>query len=299
MHTLFQVWRVACFECFTAMRSRRAWVILALYLAASLFTMNTTISVMSKLETKLTQVLQLPVSEKTTTGIVSKKLWDSKPFQDTVKMVSKDSLVYQDVKGKHPIELIYAWLCFFYAPLLVILVSANRIPNDLYSGAVKYMMFRVSRGAWSVGKLLGQSLMIAAALLLSAIGAYLVAVIRLKSGIFDLFLPLFGWSIRAWFLSFAYLGAVMGISHATRSGSKATVMGVIVIFLFSIISFLCKFYAERNGFCAHLLMLLPNGHQTVLWRSSFRPLLYGSSFLLALGASYFALGYLFFRKRDL
>lgn len=53
MNALRQTWRVACYEWFDALRSRRALVVLLLYLAAAVCNMYWSINLLHKLETEL------------------------------------------------------------------------------------------------------------------------------------------------------------------------------------------------------------------------------------------------------
>ena len=300
IRSLIQVWRVACYEWFDAMRSKRAWVVLVLYLAAAVCNMNWSISLLGKMESQLADVLMLPPQEQT--GVVSTALWKSKPYQKIVKSLAKDDLVYADIVGRHPVELIYAWFAFFYAPLLVVLVAGNRVADDLGSGSVRYMLFRVSRACWTFGKFVGQLLMIGLALAVSGLGAYAVAKYRLSgSGAPDMFFALMRWSFRAWIYSFAYLGVALGLSHLTKSGSKATVFGILAVALFFVVSIICRFLATDAGWRSYLPVLMdfiPQGHELAMWRNGAAPFLTGSFWLLTLGVCYLTVGYAVFKKRD-
>ncbi|MDD4018740.1 MAG: ABC transporter permease subunit [Kiritimatiellae bacterium] len=300
MNSLRQMWRVACYEWFDALRSRRALVVLLLYMAAALCNMHWSINLLHKLESELATVLQLPQSE--STGVVSTALWKSKPFQRIMRQMTQNDAVLQDITGKHPVELIYAWFAFFYTPLLVVLVAGNRIAEDLGSGTVRYMIFRISRASWTLGKFLGQTLMIGFALILSGVAAYAVARYRLaESAPPGLFANMLQWSARAWIFSIPYLGLAMGLSHLTRSASKATVMGIIAITFCFVATILLRHFAADTGWRAylpHFGMLLPDAHKMCLWRSSPAPLATGSVYLLTLGFCYLLTGYAFFRKRD-
>ncbi len=295
-----QLWRVACYEWFDALRSRRALVVLLIYMAAAVCNMYWSISFLHKIETHLVSLLHLPESDHA--GVVSTALWKSPKFQEIMKAMASNDAVYQDISGKHPVELIYAWFAFFYTPLLVVLVAGSRIAEDLGSGAVRYVIFRTSRATWSLGKFIGQALMIGFALILSGVGAYAVAKFRLAgSGTPDLFLNMAQWSIRAWVFSFPYLGLAMGLSHLTKSASKATVMGIFAITVCFIITVLLRHFSAETGWRAYLPylgVLVPEEHKMYLWRSSLAPLATGTVYLLTLGFCYLLCGYALFRKRD-
>ena len=300
MNVLRQTWRVACYEWFDALRSRRALVVLLLYMAAALCNMHWSINLLHKLENELATMLQLPQSEQA--GVVSTTLWKSKPFQRMMKQMTQNDLVLKDITGKHPVELIYAWFAFFYTPLLVVLVAGSRIAEDIGSGSVRYVIFRTSRASWSLGKFVGQTFMIGLALFLSGVGAYAVAKYRLAgSGTPDLFLNILQWSMRAWIYSIPFLGLAMGLSHLTRSASKATVMGIIAITCCFVASLLIRHFSTDTGWRSllpYIGVLLPDDHKMCLWRNAVAPLVTGSVYLTTLGFCYLLAGHAVFSKRD-
>lgn len=300
MRALWHIGQTALGEWGGAIRSRRALVLLVLYLGASLLCMNGTISILGRMEKELAVVLQLPDSGET--GVVSASLWQSKPFNRIVRSVVGESPVLDDISGRHPVELIYAWFVFLCAPLLTVLVAGTRVSEDLRSGAVRYMIVRETRLEWSVGKYLGQALMIAVALVVSAMGATLVAFCRLPSGTAaSLFLPLLNWGLRAWIYSLAWLGLALGISHLTRSPGRATSLGIVAIGLLGalppVMDFLCTFTGAPDAL-THLRMLVPAGAEMSLWRFSPVPLISGSFHLVILGLTYLMAGAAFFCRRD-
>ncbi len=135
MRAIRCIWRTAISEWGGAIRSRRALVLLLLYLASAVLCMNGTISVLGRMEKELASMLQLPDAGET--GVVSASLWKSKPFNRAVRSVVGDSPVLQDISGRHPVELLYAWFVFFCAPILTVLVAGTRISEDIRSGAVR------------------------------------------------------------------------------------------------------------------------------------------------------------------
>jgi len=300
MNGLRQTWLVACYECADALRSRRALVVLLLYLAAAVCTMYWTINILHKMETELATAFQLPASERA--GVVSTALWKAPPFQQMMRRITANDAVFRDLTGKHPVELIYAWFAFFYTPLLVVLVAGNRIAEDIGSGAVRYVVFRTSRASWSLGKFIGQIFMIGLALILSGVSAYAVAKIRLTgSGTPDMFLNMIQWSARAWIYSIPFLGLAMGLSHLTRSASKATVTGIIAVTVCFVLSLTLRHFAADTGWRAFLPqigLLLPDGHKMLLWRNAAAPLVSGAVWLVTLGFCYLLAGHALFRKRD-
>ena len=299
MRGIFRIWQVASAECAGAVRSRRALVMLVLYILSAVFCMTGTITMLGKMESELAAVLQLPESGRT--GVVSATLWRSRPFQRMVRAALKNDLVYNDIAGRHPAELAYAWFAFMCAPLLAVLVAGNRVADDLKSGAVRYALVRVTRLEWSLGKYAGQVLMVAFALAASAIGAWLVAVFRLSGvGTLELLPAMFGWGFRAWLYALAWLGLALGVSHVTRSGSRATALGMLAVALCAAWPRLLRLLDWWLGcpWMHRFDALVPSSAELSLWRRGFVPLFTGGAHLLALGLSYLMLGHAAFARRD-
>jgi len=300
MSALVQVWRMTCYEWFDAVRSRRVLVALLLYMAVAACTMYWLITMVGRLETQLVKLLQLPQSERT--GIVSTTMWQSKAFQEMMRHAMQSDAVYQDIVGKHPVELIYAWLLFFYMPMLVVLVAANRIPEEVGSGSVRYIMFRSTRGAWVLGKFFGQLSLIALAVLCSGVCAYLVAVLRLGRYVPpDILYNMLVWALKAWVYAVPFVGLVMGLSLFTKSPGKSTIIGLLAILACFVVTVLVTHFSAYTGwrsFLPYLAALLPTDYEMLLWRSGRVPLATGVTTLISLGFFYLGIGYFFFRKRD-
>lgn len=300
MRSLRCIVQTALWEWGGAIRSRRALVLLLLYLASAVLCMNGTISILGKMEKELTTVLQLPDADET--GVVSASLWKSKPFTRIIRSVVGESPVLDDIFGRHPVELLYAWFVFFCAPLLAVLVAGTRIADDLRSGAVRYMLVRETRLEWSLGKFVGQAIMVGIALAASAVGAAAVAFCRLPSGVaVSLFVPMVNWGLRAWIYSLAWIGLALGLSHLTRSPGRATALGILAICLFGALPPLLDFlhaHADWPAAVTQVRMLVPAGAEMSLWRFSAAPLVSGSFHLVTLGLVYLMAGVAVFGRSD-
>ena len=291
----------ALFELFDAVRSRRALVLIALYLIVSLLTMGGTITALGKMENQLADTLGVEQVEGRS-GLVSATLWKSKPFQRIVRHLVDDPLVYDDIVGRHPAELLYAWLVFLFVPLMTVLFTSNRVAGDVRSGAVRYMLTRVTRLEWSLGKYLGNAVLVLSGLLVGAVGAWLVAAWKLSGADIPSLLPaMVGWSLKAWILSLAWIGVSLGVSHLFKTPAKADGLALVALFACSVTPNVLSLLAHSDGVWSKLLFLtclFPSGAEDALWRASFTPVALAAVWLLALGLCFLSLGHALFARRD-
>ena len=292
--------RVALFELAAAVRTRRAIVLVALYLAASLLGMSGAITALGKMEDRLAEILQVEKVEGKS-GVVSAALWKSKPFQQLVRSAVGDSLIYDDIMGKHPAELIYAWIVFLAVPLLTVLVATRRVAEEVKSGAAKYMLLRVTRLEWTLGKYLGIALLMLVGLLIGAVAAWIVAAFRLSGADIPALLPaMIVWSVKAWFLSLAWLGLALGVSHLFKSGAKADAVAILLMIAFSVVPAILNAFGSAwlGGKLLVLVRLFPSSVDDALWRSSFMPVAASAAWLVMLGLLYLSIGHAVFARRD-
>ena len=295
--SVLRVCRVAMTELRGALRSRRALVVTLLFLAVAAMVMYGTISAFAAMEREVLANLGLPGSENP--GSVTTVLWKSKPFQHIIGRMVGDSLVFADIRGRHPVVLAYAMFIFQIVPLLTLLVSAPRIAEDLRSGSARYWLVRVTRTEWTLGKFFGEAMTLAAAMVVGAPSACAVVAFRLSCEDGVRLLPgLLDWSARAWVYAFGWLGLFMGVSHIVRSGGKATALGILAMLGALAWPRLLSNFSDFAPWLGHLDALVPQAVQSLLWRHSAIVFFGGVVHLAALSFFYLALGSAVFRRRD-
>jgi ABC-type transport system involved in multi-copper enzyme maturation permease subunit len=295
-----RIFRAALFELAGAIRSRRAIVLVILYLSASLLGMNGAISALGKMEDQLASVLQVEKVEGKS-GVVSAALWKSKPFQRLVRSAAGDSLIYDDICGKHPAELLYAWIVFLAVPLLSLLVSSRRVADEVKSGAAKYMLLRMTRLEFTLAKYIGLALLMLIGLLVGAFGAWCVAAFRLSGADIPALLPaMFVWSVKAWFLSLSWLGISLCVSHLFKSGAKADAFAMLMLIFCSVVPAIIRHAATGpvSGKLQLLTRLFPSSASAALWRASFLPVATAAIWLVMIGLMWLSIGHAFFARRD-
>ena len=295
-----QTWLVTCNELSDALRSRRAAVVLLLYLAASVLFMYSVLGLLQNVENEVAGVLQIPTSSQA--GAVTEALWKSDRFRQGVEHATGNSGIVVDLMSTSPVVLIYAMLVFLFTPMLVMLVASGRVADELASGSARYVLVRTSRLSWSVGKYLGQAALMAVALLLSGVGAWCVARLRMMgaNGL-EIALGMVLWSLRAWVYSLGFLGLALGVSHLTRSGARATILALLALIAMTILAAVAdhRVGAGWRQLWYLAIVLTPQGHRFDLWRSSAAHLVPAVLYMVALGAGYLLAGYAIFRRRDL
>lgn len=299
-----KAWRsiriVAGYELSDAIRSRRAVVVLLLYLLGAMAACNGFITVLHKLEVQLAEMLALPASAQV--GTVVDALWKSPRFQRMIVHLVGNRDVAMELLSVPPFALLYGWLAFTFTPVLVMLTTPSRIAEEIGTGSARFVLVRTSRFRWCLGKFAGQSLLVLLALLLSAAGAWAVARLRMQGmdgpaaagGI------LF-YALRAWIYSLAFVGLALSLSLATRSGNLAVVLGLLAWLGLTVLSHAARNRAgEGLGILWELAeRLTPQGHRLDLWRPRAVHVLPAGVFVCMLGVGYMLSGYLCFRRKDL
>ncbi|MBP7275074.1 MAG: ABC transporter permease subunit [Kiritimatiellae bacterium] len=282
-----------------AVRSRRAGVVLLLYIAIAALSMNVFLSGLQRIETQLAETLRISASS--TPGAVTRSLWQSERFRRMVGAAVRDDRLVKDLFGTPPEVLVHGALSFFYTPLLVMLLTAHRIAEERAGGSARYVLFRASRWVWVLGKTGGQALLLLASLLAGAVAAWTIARFRMS----DLqgwgtMAGMIQWSLRSWVFALGFLGLSLGISQLTRNPGLASALGVLSLMVLSILNTLAEHFSGPGVRQLWELgrVLSPYPWRTDLWRSSPAEFWPAVLMVVGLGLCYVLAGYAAWRRRD-
>jgi ABC-type transport system involved in multi-copper enzyme maturation permease subunit len=297
---LRDIWTVARHELLDSVRGKRFAVVLLIYIAGAMLACNACISVLHRLENQIAETLMLSASS--SPGAVTDALMKSKSFQRMVIELVKDREVAMELLSVPPLALIYAGLAFTFTPILIMLSAPSRIAHEISSGSARFALVRTSRGAWCTGKFLGQALEIILPLMLSAVGAWAIARIRvpdMADASVVLALITYGWKI--WIYCLAFIGLALGVSQVCRSVNQATAFGLIIWTGLTVLYHAANHYAGEGLREAWNIIpvLLPAGHRLDLWRSDPARVVPAIVYLVTLAMVYFSIGHMFFRKKNL
>ncbi len=298
--TLRNTWTVALHELADSIRSRRAIVLLILYVLGAVAATLLFVKALHEIENQLEKAVG--VAEAQRVGGTTSALWKNRQFKEMLTHFVGSSDAATRLLSFTPLALFYGWLSFTFTPLLVMLMSSSRISEEIWSGSVRFVMFRTSRLSWCAGKFAGQALQLLVALLLSALAAWVTGWCRMAffaplPNALDLLL----FALKAWVYGIAFLGLATGISQAVASPNVATALGFVAMVAVGILSSVAGWVTMQpwRTILDTVDMLLPGGHQMDLWLTDVPHALPGTLFVLCLGAAYALAGYVSFSRRNL
>jgi ABC-type transport system involved in multi-copper enzyme maturation permease subunit len=294
------VWQVARHELMDSIRSRRVIIMGLLYLAGSIVATAIFITVLQKLEGQLTATLGLATSAKT--GSVTATLWKSDGFRQMMIALIGDKALAKSLLEIPPLALFYGWLSFAFTPALVMLTSSARVSEEIWSGSARFVLFRIPRLHWCVGKFTGQAIQLVLALFLSAVGAWLTGLCRMTA--FEPLataLAMLLFAGKAWIYSLAFLGLALGISQLCSGPNLALAMGFLALIVMAILSGISGAFAGEGWRRIWDLVnsLTPGAHRLNLWWGDVNHSVPAIVFLLTLCCVYLLGGYARFSRRDL
>ena len=293
------VFVVAHFDFFESIRSRKAVALLAIYLLGATAGTALFTRVLAGVEATVAGELGRPPEG---TGALADAVLESESFRQVVVWLVGDEAVAGVVTSMPPLAMFYGWMSLTFVPLFAVLFSCDAISSELASGSVRFALLRVDRLSWAIGKLGAQGLLMAAGLLASAAVVFLLGALWLdRFAAAENGLWLARLATRSWAYGFAYLGLATAVSQIRRTPSGAHALGLVSLAVVSAVgSFLGgEFASERwPGVAPALFELFPAAHALDLWRPDAADRLGAISILLAIGVGYFALGHMFFSRRD-
>ncbi len=300
MSALRDAWIVASHEWLEAVRARRVLVLALLYVGGAAAGSILFIELLASIEAQLAKTLL--VADPTKPGAMTQALLQSEQFRGVLNRLIRDPELTERLVTLPPLATFYGWLALSFLPVLVMLTSVESITQELSSGAARFSLLRTERLSWAVGKLFGQSALMLLSLVLGGLASLAVGMFRMhgidpvETATWMVLL-----SLRAGVYGFAYVGIALGLSQLTKSVPVARALGLGALAVLAIVRELLRsdFVAEQAPVVAGVFAwLLPRNHQLELWRPELVSRLPAMVMLLALGVSYFALGYLYRRRKD-
>lgn len=289
------VWLIGWFDLREALRSRRALTLVGLYLFVSTLASYAFVRAVEAVEAKLAALASESGGDKATLLVDLARSEGYRRILEVVALGDGKKAAY--LASLPPMGLFVTMVMLTLIPWLLALSAADQVAGDLHFRTVRFVALRTSRGAFVLGKLLSQVLMVAVVTLASFVPALLLGAKYLHS--FDVM-------TTVWFLvsiapalllyAFAFLGLTSLSSQLVATPGRAR---ALTLLLFIALWLLGLPTPGTGGVLALVSYLSPWQLKMALLSEEWLPRGAAMAQALAFGAAFTGLGYLAFRRRDL
>jgi ABC-type transport system involved in multi-copper enzyme maturation permease subunit len=286
---------VARFELAEALRSRLVVVVLALYGAGAALGAYIFAKALAAAEAAVRDSLLGTLSA----HAVPDDLVRQHALPRVIAFLVHDEALQKELLDVEPLAIFYGFMALNLVAPIVLLTSGGAHASEIESGGSRFVLTRVDRLSWSLGKLAGHALLLLVGL---GVGAVATAVVALLGAGIDA--GSVSWlvraSLRAWVYGIAYLGIFSCVALVVRSPSRARSLSVALLFLLWIGRALCEssLVAARVPLVTRLVWLFPAQYEAGLWSPRWLESFASTGALLAIAACAFGLGYASFRRGD-
>lgn len=291
MPSLRTVGLVASFELRESLRSRWALGVLLLYLLAAAGTSAAFIRAFEAIRAQLGGELE-----------AARSVVQSEQFQRELSNLVGSAEVARALVSIPPLALFYFWIALTLVPLLVVLTSSDAIASDRQSGAARFVLFRADRLSWSLGKLLGQLMLMIVGVFLGAAGSFGLGVLLhadFAAGPTAWWLARF--TVRACAYGAAHLGLAFCASQWARTPARARWLGLALLLAVRVTWHVLNTPAVRAsapGLADSVGLALPSAHYLALWQPSAAERTSAMLALVLIGIGFFVLGHTRFARQD-
>lgn len=292
---------VARFDLGESLRSRKALVLLVLYVVGSTLGALVFVEILRSLELLLADALL--VARTSRPGAMTETIMSSSRMLGVLERWTNDPELAASLVHTPPIALFYGWLSMAFLPVLVVLTSAEAISGEVATGSVRFAMPRVDRTRWAVGKALGQIALLAVGVSLGAVAAFVVAAIRLSS--FEAWpaaTALASYALSALVYGVAWLALALAASQLTSSVPGSRALALLAVTTAGALAPGLEWLAEHVGPAWLFLSVreaLPSAHRLDLFRPDLVDRLPATLVLVAFAVAVFAAAHRRFAARDL
>ena len=291
---------IAAFDLGESLRSRKVLIFLVLYVVGAIGATLIFTEVLQEVEIALAE--QLLVARTRDPGSLTQAVMESPELLRVISRLIRDDDLARALVRVPPIALLYHWVALAFGPVFAVLTASDTVASEVSSGSVRFALARTDRAGWILGKVFGQSLLLAVGIALGAVASWVTGWIQLGA-----FAPgatafaLARYAGTAYVYVWAHLGLALGVSQLTRSVPWSRALGLLALVgVFGLHRFL-----ERDAvveaapvLAGSLRQLFPVAHRLDLWRPGLEASAPALAILVALGAVYVGLGYLRFARRD-
>ncbi len=282
---------IAGFDLRESLRTRRALVLVLLYLLIAASASGIYVQIMAQIQDSVATISGVAGDPQAAAGMAM--VQDEGYRMLLLFFAGGDAALADHLATYPPMVLVYSWISLAFLPWFIALTSYDLIAGDLHLRTIRYAALRTSRGAFVLGKLLGQAALVAAVTGLGMLPVVVIGAIYLPG--FDFVATalalLSTWPITV-VCALGFLGIVTLASQLCKGPGAARAVAVGLLFLIWIFTLLPE---PLN----RLELLSPWHWKFGLFHPAIDQRLLAIGACLGLCAGYTALGYLRFRRRDL
>lgn len=283
---------VARFELAEALRSRLIVLVLALYGAGAALGTYIFAGTLAGAERTVRDSLDGTLS-------VPDNLVRQQVLPGLIKFWVDDPALQNQLLDVEPLAIFYGFMAFNLVAGLVLVTSGNAHASEISTGGTRFVLTRVDRLSWALGKLAGHAVLLLVGLF---VGAFATGVVAWSGSGIDATSAL--WlgrvSLRAWVYGVAYLGLFSLVGLVVRSPSRVRSFSVALLFLLWLGRALCSspLVTAQVPLLAHLVWVFPAQYELALWSPRWLESLSATGALIAIAVCAFALGFASFRRGD-
>lgn len=278
---------IAGFDLRESLRTRRALVLVLLYMLIASAASGIYVQVVRAIHDSVATLAP-------ETGAAELAMVQDEGYRQVLLFFSGGDAALANHLATYPaMVLIFAWVSLAFLPWFIALTSYDLIAGDLHLRTIRYAALRTSRGAYVLGKVLGQAALVAGVAGLGMLPVIIIGAIYLPGfdAIATVLALLSTWPITV-VCALGFLGVVAFASQLCRGPGAARAVAVGLLLLVWIFSLL-------PGYAQYLGLLSPWHWKPGLFHPAIAERSLAIAACLGLCAGYTALGFLRFRNRDL
>jgi ABC-type transport system involved in multi-copper enzyme maturation permease subunit len=286
---------IVIYELQAAVATRRALMVIGLYLTSGIIGSLVYVGGLTQLEEKaIESFIAQGASAADAASTVS--VIEEKAYEGIISFfvgVPKEDLNPMLIDS--PILPVFLWASLIFLPLLILMTSFDHVVSDLHNRSICYQLLRVSRREILFGKTIAQMLLFGSVTFLNAGCLILLGVSMLDS--IDIMATLPGLAL-SWALlipvGFCYLSITTFSSTFAKQPFGALVMTMFILFSLKVLGAL-KHWDDMS----FLQYLSPSHYDTGLWLVSWPDMLLSIGAYIAFGAFFIFLADRKLAGRDL
>jgi ABC-type transport system involved in multi-copper enzyme maturation permease subunit len=317
---------VAGFELKEMLRSRRAFLVIALYMLMAAFATFNFVHILNLTQNFTVTPPQWQHREvrgpnPATSGRPSAEMYKppppstaptgpsqgaffarNSPFRGVLGTEVADQATVDFLVAKPLIALFFMLICLLAVPILIMITASESIAQELQTRGVRFTALRTGRVEFVVGKALGQALLMTVVVLLSAVMCMAMGAWKLQDfewGPAISAMLIFWPRIVAFCLPFVGLAAFCSmLCSSTLSARAFALIGMGALWT---VHELAGYYTDTSlaSFFNALDQLDPYSHQAELWMGTYATVGPAMAILAGLAVLYVGIGLIFYARRDL